>query len=90
MRAVRRCGAGAGVGGARAAAVPKRPVTEGTRIAIDVQLARFKHSDEIEIVFPADMNNHDRAVAGPAIIVYRHVSKTRRPLPTSTHPVTPA
>ena len=40
----------------------QRPVTEGTRIAIDVQLARFKASDEEEIVFPADMSNHDRAV----------------------------
>lgn len=40
----------------------QRPVTEGTRIAIDVQLAAFKHGDETEIVFPPDMNNHDRAV----------------------------
>ena len=27
-----------------------------------MQLARFKASDEEEIVFPADMSNHDRAV----------------------------
>ena len=40
----------------------QRPVTEGTRIHIDVQLERFKSSDESEIVFPPDMSNHDRAV----------------------------
>ena len=40
----------------------QRPVDETTRIAIDVQLARFKASDEPELVFPPDMSNHDRAV----------------------------
>jgi len=76
---------GIGGGGGRLTA-GQRPVTEGTRIAIDVQLARFKHSDEIEIVFPADMNNHDRAVAGPAIIVYRHVSRHAAPCPPQRTP----
>ncbi len=37
-------------------------MTEGTRINIDQQLARFKASDEVEIAFPPDLNNHDRAV----------------------------
>ena len=52
---------GSGRGGGRMTA-GQRPVTEGTRIQIDVQLERFKSSDESEIVFPPDMSNHDRAV----------------------------
>lgn len=52
---------GGGRGGGRMTA-GQRPVTEGTRIHIDVQLERFKSSDESEIVFPPDMSNHDRAV----------------------------
>ena len=52
---------GGGRGGGRMTA-GQRPVTEGTRIHIDVQLERFKASDETEIVFPPDMSNHDRAV----------------------------
>ena len=52
---------GGGRGGGRMTA-GQRPVTEGTRIHIDVQLERFKASDEAEIVFPPDMSNHDRAV----------------------------
>ena len=51
---------GGGPGGRLSAG--QRPVTEGTRIHIDQQLERFKYGDEEEIVFPPDMNNHDRAV----------------------------
>ena len=54
-------GGGPGGRGGRLTA-GQRPVTEGTRIHIDQQLERFKYSDEEEIVFPPDMNNHDRAV----------------------------
>ena len=54
-------GGGPGCRGGRLTA-GQRPVTEGTRIHIDQQLERFKYSDEEEIVFPPDMNNHDRAV----------------------------
>jgi len=40
-----------------------RPVLEGTRIAIDKQLAEFRANvDCDEIVFPADLSNHDRAI----------------------------
>ena len=53
-------GGGGGRGGGRGDFV--RPVTEGTRIEIDVQLERFKASNDAEIVFPPDMSNHDRAV----------------------------
>ena len=36
---------------------------EGTRIAIDKQLAEFRANvDCDEIVFPADLSNHDRAI----------------------------
>ena len=52
---------GGGRGGGRLTS-GQRPVTEGTRINIDKQLARFKASDEVEIAFPPDLNNHDRAV----------------------------
>jgi hypothetical protein len=76
---------GVGGGGGRLTA-GQRPVTEGTRIAIDVQLANFKHSDESEIVFPADMNNHDRAVAGPGIIVYQHAYIPPLPIPPGRTP----
>ena len=40
-----------------------RPVLEGTRIEIDKQLAEFRANvDCAEIVFPADLSNHDRAI----------------------------
>ena len=57
---------GGGRGGGRMTA-GQRPVTEGTRIHIDVQLERFKSSDESEIVFPPDMSR-PRPRGGPRVL----------------------
>jgi len=58
-----RYGGGGGRGGRGGRGQIIRPVLEGTRIAIDKQLAEFRANVECdEIVFPADLSNHDRAI----------------------------
>uniref|UniRef100_A0A7I4A4A1 RNA helicase n=1 Tax=Physcomitrium patens TaxID=3218 RepID=A0A7I4A4A1_PHYPA len=57
-----RRGGGRGGGGRGTHHAGRRPVAEADRISIVDRLNQFKASNEEELIFEADLSNHDRAV----------------------------
>ncbi|KAK3280401.1 hypothetical protein CYMTET_11756 [Cymbomonas tetramitiformis] len=69
-------GKGGGKGKGKGLRPGQRPVSEDARINIKQMLENFQISDETEMSFPPNLNNHDRAVVHAECLKFGYTSKS--------------